>query len=92
MATAIVPPISTGISPETHTALPATTRTRSLASRMAMAGAAACVVIFVLTFILSLTLPVPMAANIGFAVFLTFWLGGGFGLIAAGSSIADHLH
>lgn len=89
MATAVAP------LPQNLSTVPAVApaRTRSKASRMVPAMIGACVVIFALTITLStVMLPTPLVANLGFAFFCTFWLGGGFGLIAAGSAIADHLH
>ncbi|MEZ5409331.1 MAG: hypothetical protein R2761_14985 [Acidimicrobiales bacterium] len=86
MATAVAP---------TTTTVTATKSARpmSLTRRGASALVAACVVLFAFTFFVSSTIDgVPLGGRLGMALFCTFWLGGGFGLIAAGSAIADHLH
>lgn len=84
--------MATAVAPTTLTeAKPA--RAISLTRRGASALVAACVVLFAFSFFVSSTIDgVPLAGRLGMALFCTFWLGGGFGLIAAGSAIADHLH
>jgi len=86
--------MATAVAPST-TAITAAKSARpiSLTRRGATALVFACVVLFAFTFFLSNTIDgVPVAGRLGMAFFCTFWLGGGFGLIAAGSAIADHLH
>lgn len=84
--------MATAIAPTTTVTAAKPARAISLTRRGATALVAACVVLFAFTFFLSNTIDgVPMAGRLGMAFFCTFWLGGGFGLIAAGSAIADHL-
>lgn len=85
--------MATAVAPTTTARAAKPARTISLTRRGASALVAACVVLFLFTFALASTIDgVPMAGRLGVALFCTFWLGGGFGLIAAGSAIADHLH
>ncbi len=85
--------MATAVAPTNHLAAAKPARVISLTQRGATALGAACVVLFAFSFFLSSTIDgVPLGARLGVAAFCTFWLGGGFGLIAAGSAIADHLH
>lgn len=89
MATAVAPRVHTAA--QTTAAKPA--KPRSLGWRFAGGMFTSVAVILVLTFTLAMVrLSVPLPAAIGFSVFCTFWLGGGFGLIFGGSAIADRLH
>jgi len=85
--------MATAVAPPTTIAAAKPARPISLTRRGATALVAACVVLFAFSFFVSSTIDgVPLAGRLGMALFCTFWLGGGFGLIAAGSAIADHLH
>lgn len=85
--------MATAVAPRTTTTAAKPARAISLTRRGATALVAACVVLFAFSFFVSTTIDgVPLAGRLGMALFCTFWLGGGFGLIAAGSAIADHLH
>jgi hypothetical protein len=89
MATAVAPGVHTPAA--TRTAQPA--RQRSLGWRFVGGMVASVAVILCLTLVLAMVqLSVPLPAAIGFSLFCTFWLGGGFGLIFGGSAIADRLH
>lgn len=53
---------------------------------------ASLLMVFVLTFLLVNLTPASTMAGFGLAVYCTFWLGGGFGLIFTGASVfgGDH--
>ncbi len=90
MATAVAPRVTTSAA-TTVAAHPA--KERSLGWRFVGGMFASVAVILVLTMTLAMVkLSVPLPAAVGFSVFCTFWLGGGFGLIFGGSAIADRLH
>jgi hypothetical protein len=87
MATAVAPQVK-----HAQAALAKAHAPVSLARRFGLAMTAALVVVFILTLALILTVDVPVFGAFGIALFLTFWLGGGFGLIFGGAAMADHLH
>lgn len=88
MATAVAPRVE---APATVAAKPA--KEHSLGVRFVAAMGVSIAAIMALTLTLAVVkLSIPLPAAIGFSLFCTFWLGGGFGLIFGGSAIADRLH